>query len=132
MRKIFTLILACTLLLGCFVACANKSTEINAEAVFQHLLTDIQFDTDLVNAGDLSSVYFTGLPSGATVRLHISSTGYHADEVAMITLSSQQDSEAAKAAIQQLENIFGQSLIRRQGRNKHTAFVCVHVHFSPM
>lgn len=109
MRKILTLILACIMLLSCFSACSNKATEINAEAVFQHLLTDIQYDTDLVNAGELSSVYFTGIPASATVRLHISSTGYHADEVAMITLASQQDAQATKAAIDShLEQIHNQ------------------------
>ena len=51
---------------------------------------------------------------------------------AVMSLIAARGQQAHKAAIQQLENIFGQSLIRRQGRNKHTAFVCVHVHFSPM
>lgn len=99
MRKILTLALACAMLLSCFTACTTENTNINAEAVFQHLLTDIQFDTDLTDAGELSPIYFTGLPAGATVRLHISSTGYHADEVALITLASEKDTEAANAAI---------------------------------
>lgn len=109
MRKILTLALVCILLLGCFAACATESKTINAEAVFQHLLTDIQFDTDLTDAGELSSVYFTGLPDGTTARLHISSTGYHADEVALITLASEADTDAAKAAIDShLDQVYNQ------------------------
>lgn len=109
MKKTLTLALVCAFLLSCFSACTTESKTINPEAVFQHLLTDIQYDTDLIDAGELSSVYFTGLPTGATVRLHISSTGYYADEVALITLAGEADAEAAKAIIQShLDQVYNQ------------------------
>ena len=99
MRRFIAITLLCAALLGIFSACAAEPKEINAEAVFQHLLTDITYDTDLVDAGDLSSVYFTGLPAGATVKLHVSSTGYFPDEAALITLADEKDYDAAKTVI---------------------------------
>ena len=109
MKKILSLALACLLMLSCFAGCAQNTAEINADAVLQHLLADIQFDTDLTDTGDHASIYFAGLPAGATVRLYISSTGYFPDEVAMITLASEQDANAAKTAIDShLEQIHNQ------------------------
>ena len=110
MRRIITLILTCLMVFSIFAGCAQEATGIDAAAVLQHLLADIKFDESLTDTGDIASVYFTGLPAGATVKLYISSTGYHADEVALITLTDEKDTDAAKASInshlEQIRNQF--------------------------
>lgn len=109
MKKIISCILICIFLLSCFAGCAPEKKSINPDAVFQHLLTDIQYDTGLTDAGEMASVYFPDLPAGATVKMHMSNSGYYPDEVVLITLANASDVEAAKATVNNhLEQVHGQ------------------------
>lgn len=98
MKKRLSLLLAIIMLLG-LVACDTQSKAIDPNAVYLHLLSDIAYDVPLNDAGDLASIYFTNLPEGSTVRMHVSSSGYYPDEIALITLQNESDYDAAKQAI---------------------------------
>ena len=98
MKKILTILLAAAMLLS-MVACSGEKA-IDPQAVYSHLLTDVAYDAPLTDAGDLASLYFSGLPAGVTVKLSISSSGYYPDEVAMFTASSKADVDAVKLSIQ--------------------------------
>lgn len=99
MKKIASLFLAALMMLSLFSACSAEEKTIDSNAVYLHLLSDIQYDAPLMDASDLGAIYFPGLPEGATVRMRISNSGYFPDEVALITLASESDYDAAKTAI---------------------------------
>ncbi len=67
-------------------------------AVFQALVTQIQFDTEIADVGDSGTIYFPELPEGATVQMYTGS-GYYSDKVALITLAKESDQDAALKAV---------------------------------
>lgn len=100
MIKILARVLAVFMLLTCLVSCKTECPAINPEAVLQHLLTDISYDSALSNVGDMARVYFSGLPQNVAVTLYISESGYIPDEVAMFHVDKESDLSATRAAIQ--------------------------------
>jgi len=99
MKKPLSLLLAVLMLLSLLCGCSPESKAIDPNAVYLHLLSDIAYDVPLHDATDLAGIYFTNLPAGATVKMHVSSSGYYPDEAALITLSSANDYESAKQVI---------------------------------
>ena len=99
MKKIISLFLVAILLLTFLLACSAESKAIDPNAVYLHLLTDIQYDVPLNDATDLAGIYLTNLPAGATAQMRVSSSGYYPDEVIMITLAAESDYDAAKASV---------------------------------
>lgn len=98
MKKILTLLLVISTMLS-MVACGGAKA-IDPQAVYSHLLSDVSYDAPLTEASDLAPLYFSALPAGVTVKLHISSSGYYPDEVALFTAASKADVEAVKQSIQ--------------------------------
>ena len=98
MKKILTLLLVISTMLS-MVACVGAKA-IDPQAVYSHLLSDVSYDAPLTEASDLAPLYFSALPAGVTVKLHISSSGYYPDEVALFTAASKADVEAVKQSIQ--------------------------------
>ena len=91
------LVLALTLLLA---ACGgDKPAEVNASALVQSILKQVTFADTLNNTPDASvaALYFPELPAGAKAEIYLGS-GYFADEVALITLSSDADAKAGKTS----------------------------------
>ena len=99
MRKIFPVILSLLLLLCSLCSCKSEPQTADPNAVLQHLLSDIQYDAPLNDAGAIGSIYFPNLPQGASVQLFICSSGYYPDEVVMITAGASSDMAAIKAAV---------------------------------
>ena len=77
---------------GCFPIVTQKNIDI--QALTDTLLAQVAFDTPLADTGEDGSLYFPDLPDGASVRLYMGS-GYFADELAVITLSAESDTEQA-------------------------------------
>lgn len=98
MKKALSVLLA-LIMLFTLIACGSESKAIDPNAVYLHLLTDIAYDVPLNDAEDLAGIYFSNLPTGATVRMHVSSSGYYPDEVALITLQNENDFDSAKRSI---------------------------------
>lgn len=89
--------------------CASIPQGIDALAILQSLLKQVTYDTVLSKVGGIASLYFPDLPEGADIQLYTGS-GYYADEVALLTLPSSADGDAAmkivKNHIAELRNQF--------------------------
>ena len=95
--KIIALLLCISLLL---CGCEKKpSAPVNIEALLATVLAEVDFATELEDAGADAWLYLPALPQGAQVRLYIGS-GYFADEVLLITLAQEADVKAALAAVE--------------------------------
>lgn len=111
-KRILCLLLCAVMVLSA-TACAQDPEEpgkqYDVPAVVQSILNQVTFADTLSSVGDAASLYFPDLPENAKVELYTGS-GYHADELALITLNAVSDMKAAKesvnAHIAQLRNQF--------------------------
>lgn len=99
MKKILVYFLIMSMLLAMTVGCGQTEQPIDPTAVLQHLLNDVAYDSELINTGDLASIYFADLPADATVSLFVSDSGYFPDEVALISVTSESSVDSAKNSI---------------------------------
>ena len=102
MKKIFAMLLAVTMVLS-MAACGGsekgeKETAINGEALFQVLLEQVAYDSLLTDQGQMASMFFTGMPQGAKVKLYRGIDAY-ADYLGLITLASEEDQDAARDSV---------------------------------
>ncbi len=95
--RILSLTLALVLLLS-VAGCSKKETDIDADAVLQSLLTQVQYATELSAVGENAVLYFPDLPQGTTIELYTGS-GYFADEVALLKLPKASDGSAAMEVV---------------------------------
>lgn len=91
---LFLLMLAVVL-----TGCVETPKEIDSSAVLNDLLEQVQFSAELTEVGEYAALYFSGLPEDAKIRL-FSGTGYYADEVALITVSNEDDRAAAMESVE--------------------------------
>ena len=112
MKKTMVKWIAAILVLACVLgmtACGNQSAPVNGYALMQVILQEVVFDTVISDVGPEASMYFSGLPQGATVVMYTGS-GYYADRVALITVAAPEDADAARACVDehlsQLRNQF--------------------------
>lgn len=95
--RMLSLVLA-LLLVFSFAGCSKKDADIDANAVLQSLLTQVQYSTELSAVGENAILYFPDLPEGTTIELYTGS-GYFADEVALLTLPKASDGNAAMEVV---------------------------------
>lgn len=94
-------LLLCIVLLTGMVGCQKVPSEpVDIDALFATLLAEVDFETELSDAGEDSALYFPELPQGARITLYIGS-GYYADEAVLITLADKADADAAMEAVEE-------------------------------
>lgn len=95
--RITALILSIACLM-CFVACDNiEQTDIHlvdGNALFQALLENVSFETEMKDTSEYSELYFLNLPDSAQVRFY-SGSAYYADCLAIITVANANDRDVA-------------------------------------
>lgn len=79
--------------------CVETPKEIEPAAVLNDLLEEVEFSAELTEVGEYAALYFSGLPEDAQIRL-FSGTGYYADEVALITVSGEEDRSTAMKSVE--------------------------------
>ncbi len=79
-------------------ACGGSAQKVNGNALLQVMLERVSFDTEIADAGDISSYYFSNLPEGATVKMY-SGSGYYADRLALITAAKEEDVQQVKDSV---------------------------------
>lgn len=93
------------------VACEKtEPAQYDVPALMQSILEQVTFADPLDHTPDpaTAALYFPDLPENARVELYVGS-GYHADEVALITLAGEADAEAARKSVDQhLEQLHAQ------------------------
>lgn len=82
------------------IACQGQeeASPVNADALFQVLLEQVKFDTELADAGADAAMYFSELPEGAQVKMYVGS-GYYADKLVQITVKTEADRAAARKSV---------------------------------
>lgn len=98
MKRYICILLCLAMLVGVTGCAKTPEAPVDAQALFDTILSRVQFDTPLENAGDNTSLYFTDLPAGATLTLFVGS-GYYADEAILVTAETQEDADAAEALL---------------------------------
>lgn len=100
MKRLTCLLIAICLVLS-FGGCTTQEEkkEYNVPALFQSILSQVQFDDTLENVGSAAALYFADMPENARIELYMGS-GYFADEAALITLAGASDMKAAKASVE--------------------------------
>lgn len=96
-RKLISVLLVAAALLA-VTGCHRKTADVDASAVLEALLTQVQYDTALTDVGDDTQFYFPNLPENSEIRYYLGN-GYYADEVMALTLSRESDSEAAMKTV---------------------------------
>ena len=81
------------------VGCNKAEPEIDAQSMLESLLTDVKYDSELVQVGSNAELYFPNLPQDTTIQLYTGS-GYFADEVVLLTLPSNYDGSEAMEIVQ--------------------------------
>lgn len=81
------------------VGCNKAEPEIDAQSMLESLLTDVKYDSELVQVGSNAKLYFPNLPQDTTIQLYTGS-GYFADEVVLLTLPSNYDGSEAMEIVQ--------------------------------
>lgn len=98
-RRICLVVLLLFVLIITLTGCEGATKEINASAVLEELLEEVEFSAELTEVGEYAALYFSGLPEDAQIRL-FSGAGYYADEVALITVSNEKDRSAAMESVE--------------------------------
>lgn len=98
-RRICLVVLLLFVLTIALAGCEETTKEINASAVLEELLEEVEFSVELTESGEYAALYFSGLPEDTQIRL-FSGTGYYADEVALITVSNEKDRSAAMESVE--------------------------------
>lgn len=97
--KFAALLLALCMLLP-MAACGDQEdgngqkTPVSAQDVFNALLNNVQYDTELSDYSDSAEITYIGLPAGTTVTMYAGQAQY-ADELTWIKLASSADMDAA-------------------------------------
>ena len=109
--RVLALMLALVLALS-MAACGGKKEadkEYNGKALMKTLLNEVTFSDTLTSVGEFGSLYFPEVPDTTIIEMYTGS-GYFADEVVLFTMSSRDDLEAVRGAIekhlQQLDSQF--------------------------
>lgn len=79
--------------------CTSEQKEIDASAVLNELLEQVEFADRLTEVEENAALFFGDLPDGAQVCL-FSVSGYYADEVALISVQNEADVDTAMGAIE--------------------------------
>lgn len=99
MKRFISLFLAMVLAVS-MTACAGTTGEsYDVPALMRSILRQVDFAEELADVGGAAALYFPDLPEDAAVEMYRGS-GYFADELALITLSSEKDRTAAENAVQ--------------------------------
>ena len=91
-KKIISVISLLLIAAMVLTGCGKKETDCNQ--LLQTLLSKVNFAAELKSAGENATLYFPDLPEGSQVVLYTSS-GYYADELALLTLPSASGREKA-------------------------------------
>ena len=95
------LLLIAAMILPLWGCTPSESISYDGAALVNSLLAQIKFADSLEYVGEsVASLYFPDLPEGSKVQMYLGS-GYYADEVALITLSKEQDVAAGKSSAQE-------------------------------
>ena len=78
--------------------CNRAESEMDAQSMLEALLNNVRYDSELQQVGSNAELYFLDLPQNTTIQLYTGS-GYFADEVALLTLPSKDDSSEAMKAV---------------------------------
>ncbi len=100
MKKITSFLLILSILLGLAACIPQSVTPADPEALFAEILARTEFAGQPADMSEDGALYYPGLPAGATIRLYMSS-GYYADEAALITLADPSDAPAAMAVVKE-------------------------------
>ena len=100
-KRIVSIVLAVVMVLS-MTACGQDPEKppkaIDVPLVVQSIRNQVTFADPLSEVGASAMLYFPDLPENAKVDLYTGS-GYHADEVALITLKDVSDMKAAKKSV---------------------------------
>ena len=96
-RKLISVFLLAAALLT-VTGCRRKTADVDAAAVLEALLTQVQYETALTDVGDDTQFYFPDLPENSEIRYYLGN-GYFADEVMALTLPRESDGEAAMKTV---------------------------------
>lgn len=100
-KKMICFLLALTMALS-MTACGGKddapAKEYDGQALMQALLEQVQFDDTMSSVGDFATLYFPEVPDSATISMYTGS-GYYADEVVLISMKSEEDTEVVMGAV---------------------------------
>ncbi len=102
LKKVLSLVLAAAMVMSMTACGKDPETppeQYDVPALVQSIVNQVRFAEELSHSPDpsVAALYFPDLPEGAQVQLYTGS-GYHADEVALITLRSDADMKAARAS----------------------------------
>lgn len=103
--RFISLVLCVLLLAGCSKpsdptppAQTPTDAQLNPEALFQTLVKNVKYETELENVGETATMYFPEMPAGTTLVLYMGNA-FYADQVALITLAKAEDAETVKATL---------------------------------
>ena len=101
MKRFVCLVLAIVMVFA-MTACGKdnkqEAKEYDGAALLQSLLEQVKFSDTMTSVGDFASLYFPDMPESAKIEMYTGS-GYYADELALISVSSASDLEAVKASV---------------------------------
>ena len=101
MKRFVCLVLAIVMVFA-MTACGKdnkqEAKEYDGAALLQSLLEQVKFSDTMTGVGDFASLYFPDMPESAKIEMYTGS-GYYADELALISVSSAADLEAVKASV---------------------------------
>ncbi len=80
-------------------ACGKKSGTVDNKAMLNQLLQDVSYSAELSEVGKRVGLYLPDLPDGCEITLYRSS-GYCADEVALLTVRDKADLPQAQQAVE--------------------------------
>ena len=100
-KKLGIILLAMAIsMLTLFTGCKGKTKEIDAEATLNALLNDVKYESELAEVSNNAAMYFPDLPEKSTIKLYRAG-GYSAEEVALITVVDEKDTDKVKEIINQ-------------------------------
>ncbi len=99
-KRLFSFLLSAVLLVSASGCAKTPAAPINAPALFDTILAQVQFETPLENAGESTGLYFTDIPDSAALTLYVGS-GYYADEAVLVTVAEESDAAAAETMLRQ-------------------------------
>ena len=77
----------------------KNAGSVSAQDVFNALLENVQFDTDMTDYSDSAEISYIGLPEGAKVTMYAGNARY-ADELSLIVLANASDMDAAMEIVE--------------------------------
>lgn len=99
MRRFVILCICFLTFIMSLTGCTETTAAIDASAVLEEVLEEVQFAVPLSEVGENAALFFGMLPEGTEIRL-FTGAGYYADELALITVSRETDRAAAMDCVE--------------------------------